>query len=189
MARQKRKQAKRATSHSDFAGADPDTEVLGKLVAEAEKVNAKKHRDVKPEVIRHHIQQIAHAQAIADRAASEAKSKRKILSSKYKTAQIDGIDTVALKKAFIEAARPQSVVVAEQRNMRTYLIAMDVAVGHQWSMFDSPAVDVKAMGEHAGRNGEPQDICPHKPGTEEYVQWMDGYQVGQTSIAGEMRPN
>ena len=148
MAKPKPRKAKpkRATSHSDFAGAGHDADALAKLVADAEKANARSSKPLPPKLIRHHIQQIRLAQAETDQAKAHAASKRKILANRYKVASMDGMDTVALKKAFIEAGRPQAVVVAEQRNIRLYLIQMDAAVGHQWSLFDSPVVRREGAG-------------------------------------------
>jgi hypothetical protein len=187
--RVKKPKPKRATSHADFAGAEPDTSELGRLVAEAEKANAKAAKPVPLKLLKHHIQQIQQAEAVSDQAKAHAASKRKILANRYKTAAMDGIDPADMKRAFKLAKLPQGVVVVSERNVRAYLIAMDVAIGHQWSLFDSPKVDVKAMGEHAGKNGEPPDNNPHKPGTEEHVLWTEGHQMGQASIAEEMRPN
>jgi hypothetical protein len=177
---------RKPTSHADFAAPGHDGgDALEKLVVEAEKANAKAGKPLPPKLIRHHIQQITLAQATSDQAKGVAASKRKILANKFKTAAMDGMDVPALKRAFKTAQRPMAEVVAEERNVGLYLQHMDVEIGHQWSMFDSPAVDVRAQGEHAGKNGEPPD-CPHKPGTEEFDLWMTGHRDGQASLAREM---
>lgn len=186
----KRKAAKpkRATSHSDFATKHADDSQLAELVADAEAKNAQRNKPIPSSLIRHHIKQITMAQAASDQAKANAASKRKILTNKFKTAAVDGIDVEALKRAFKIADRPMPEVVAEERRVGEYLIEMDVKIGHQWSMFDSPSVDVKAQGEHAGRNGEHADTNPHIPGTDEHVLWSEGHQIGQAAIAAGIKP-
>jgi hypothetical protein len=188
MAKRRRKsvKSKRATSHSDFAGKEPDVAEMRRLTAEAEKANTAKPVD--PDLIRHHIKLIAAAAAISAQAKATAASKRKILTNRYKAAGVDGMDIAALKRAFIIAELPIGEVVTEERNLGLYLRCMDVEIGHQWSLFDSPEIDIKAQGEHAGKNGEGIESNPHKPGTEEYMQWLENYQKGEASIAQSMGP-
>lgn len=187
-AKPKRKGAKpkRATSHSDFAGNGADDNQLQTLVADAEAKNRKSEKKIPRSLIEHHVKQIVTAQAVCDQAKANAASKRKILTNKFKAAAIDGIDVDALKDAFKIAAKPMPEVITHQRHVGEYLPLIEgpsSELGHQWSMFDSPAVDVKAQGEHAGRNGEHRDTNPHKPGTEARVLWDEGHAIGQSAIA------
>lgn len=196
--RTRKPKQKRATSHSDFAGKKPNEGTLDKLVADGEAKNKKITDGPKPSLRQHHIKQITLAQAASDQAKGKAASARKILSNKFKAAAQDGMDVAALKRAFKNAERPMPEVVAEERNVGLYLRDMGVEIGHQWSLFDSPNIDVKAQGEHAGRNGEHADTNPHIPGSEEYVIWAEGHSIGQSAIAAgigksespaEARPN
>jgi len=48
----------------------------------------------------------------------------------------------------------------------------------------APEVDAKLQGFNAGKNGEPGDNNPHKPGTPEFVQFAEGWVEGQGKLQG-----
>lgn len=60
----------------------------------------------------------------------------------------------------------------------------DSPLATQLSLFQNllapePVVDVALQGLNAGKNAEPIDNCPYKPGTEDYIKWRDNWEIGQ----------
>lgn len=179
---------KRATQHADFAGADADKEAIERLASAAAKANAKAGHnsgEVPDETIARHVDLIKAAELEWREARDKAAELQGVLRNRYKVAKGDGIDIDSMRLAFRIAERTSGEVVSEQRAVGRYLRIMGSPLGKQWSLFDdgeaeegkpaSGALDAELQGQAAWRNKEPAENNPFTPGTENFVQWAQGY--------------
>jgi ribosome modulation factor len=201
--RKKPTRGRRATDHADFTGSTANRRAVERLAASGERKTKRRRKGEgngslgldggnvggpSDECIHRHVRDIRGQQARLKSALKKASDERKTLNAYYKSAEGDGMDTAALKKAFKDSDRPMGEVVAERRNIARYEKIMGGPVGTQWSLLDGDnaiALDAYAQGEHAGMNGEPRDNCPFLPGSEDYNRYMAGWQAGQMRLGKE----
>lgn len=192
---------KRATNHSDFAGPDADAEAIEKLASAAAKENAKAGKNAGPisdEALARHIDLIQAAELEYDEARDATAVKSGILRNRYKVAKNDGADIEALKLALKLAKRTSGEVVTEHRNVGRIIRLMNLPIGHQFNLFSVPedeaaeaagkpnAMDAELQGQAAYRNSEPVINNPFQPGTQEHVDWRQGWNNAQTATARNM---
>lgn len=107
-----------------------------------------------------------------------------------KAAKDDGCNVDAILEARELHAKDHTIVVVDYRDIGRVLRLIRSPLAVQLELFadqalSSPA-NARLAGFHAGQNGESADNNAHKPGTEEHVQWRQGWGEGQASIAAKM---
>lgn len=193
---------KRATGHADFAGPDAAKEAIETLSRAAAKVNAKAKNtgEVSDEALLRHIDLIKAAEAEYDEARDETSKRSGVLRNRYKVAKEDGVDIESLKLALKLAKRTSGEVVTEHRNVGRYIRLMSLPIGTQFGLFEvpadkeaegadrGPAMDAELQGQASYRNSEPRENNPFQPGTQEHVDWGQGWNNAQTHTAMSMKP-
>jgi hypothetical protein len=191
MARRKKRPKRRAVGHSDFAGPKGDPKVLQELAAEAAEANKK--AEASDKLIDHHLKLIKVAQANFENSKATTAARRKVLNNRFKVAESDGIPKKAMKRALEIEGTPAHKTIEEEQMVGRILRRLEVGIGHQWGLFDSPKmvdeVLPEAAGERAGAAGISADANPHDPGTEKHVKWRAGWGTGQKTITDRMGPS
>jgi hypothetical protein len=210
MAKRKRP-ARRATDHADFAGRKANKAEVKRLsAAGATNRRSRKKKAVgngdmplplegggnvgepSEECVIRNFKDVRAAIARRDKARQHARDLSRIVTNYFKSAGTDGMDVRAMKRMLEDAKRPVGVVVAERRATQRYeQIDGSPLGGAQWNLFDedgkSAAIDAYAMGEHAGLNGEPRDniVTQFAPGSENHERALAGWASGQAKLARE----
>jgi hypothetical protein len=145
----------------------------------------------KEDVYRRWLSKIETADAIYQRAADAAKSRKGELGSIYAAAEEDGVNIAAVKKARKEHKQDHLTVAQDYDDMGFVLRMMKSPLAVQLNLF-APAVrdeetNVAIAGELAGRRGDPIDENPHDVGTAFYVTWRAAHDRGQKALQDGLR--
>lgn len=203
MAKRAKKKDALPQDHADFAGKDADPAQiaeLGEAAAAADKRGKRGHNKgpLSEETAKMHISLIQEARTNWRALRDEATKGSGVLRNRIKIAKGDGLDTTALLKALDEADRPAGAVITEHRNMTRYLTLMGSPLGTQLSLLEdatadgddrptnSSAMDAELQGQHAWSNGEPVANVPFTPGSEEFAQWVAGWNAAQHNAVVKM---
>ena len=128
------------------------------------------------ETIERHVRKITQTGA----ALETAKGKHR---QAYADAKDDGVNTDALKLALkLHLKRDHGVVVTDYADAGRILKIMDSPLATQLDLFqDLNAAEPPpyAEGLKAGRNAEDAQNNPHKPGTDPFQRWAEGWGAGQ----------
>lgn len=190
---------RRAENLGDFAGPDADRENIEKLAKAAEDANNKighNSGDPADEVIKRNADAIEVALVEIDAALRIVQTARAGLSVARKNAKTDfgskgWVDSVEAAVKLKRAAEKggSGEIVTEHRQMGRILRLLDTPLGHQYGLFASiedgdktatngsatSAMDAELQGQAAWRNKEPAENNPFTPGTENFVQWAQGF--------------
>lgn len=141
---------------------------------------------VSDDVILSHMAKIDRTGKDMAKAKEEYDQKKGVHQSAFKAAKEVGIDIDALRFTRKTMKRDAGVVVQEFAQVHRMLTLAKHELGaDQLDLFGGitaatvAAVDPKQQGIMAGRNAEPADVNPHKPGSEEFVTWAEGWEAGQ----------
>lgn len=200
---------RRAENLGDFAGPDADIENIEKLSAAAAKANGAGHNSGEPpdEVIKRNADAIEVALVELDAALRIVQGARASLGVARKTAKTDlgskaWVDSVvAAVKLKREAEKGGSgEIVSEHRQMGRVLRLLDTPLGHQYGLFAlldggseaaaaPTAMDAELQGQHAQRNNESISNNPFTPGSENFVQWEQGWNNAMAAQVRKMGPS
>lgn len=126
-------------------------------------------------------------------AADDLRGEKGKLNGIYTAMKESGISRArinVLKKTIKEEKRAAADRLAEAREMAWQAKVINspaVQLGLFGDLLKEPSLDeYRAMGEHAGRNGESIDEAPGKPGSPENKAYCDGWHVGQKENADKL---
>ena len=136
--------------------------------------------NVPDEVIERHVRKITQTGA----ALETAKGKHR---QAYADAKDDGVNTDALKLALkLHLKRDHGVVVTDYADAGRILKIMDSPLATQLDLFqelNAAEPPPYAEGLKAGKNAEDAQNNPHKPGTDPFQRWAEGWAAGQSENA------
>lgn len=128
------------------------------------------------------------AEAIA--AASGERGALRGIYGAMKESGITRMRIEVLKKTLKEELRPPAERVREAREMAWQAKTLNspaVQLGLFGDMLKEPSLEeYRAMGEHAGRQGETIDQAPGKPDSPEHKAFCEGWHVGQKENADKL---
>ena len=144
------------------------------------------------EVFQRHLDKIRPAVGKLNKIAEGARRQRAIVSDLYDRALKDGCNRKGFKNAIDLMAKGADEVAIEQRTTGRILrlaehpLVMDHGLFPDLPRAAKPVSPYQAgliVGRAAGRIDE----CPHKPGSESFIEWRDGYEAGQRTNRESLR--
>lgn len=126
-------------------------------------------------------------------AADDLRAEKGKINGIYSAMKESGISRqriAVLKKTIKEEKRAAVDRMAEAREMAWQAKVINspaVQLGLFGDLLKEPSLEeYKAMGEHAGRNGESIDEAPGKPGSPENAAYCEGWHIGQKENADKL---
>ncbi len=85
-------------------------------------------------------------------------------------------------------------MVSDERRYRQLLVLMDSPLGTQFTLWQvepegatsKPSMEPELAGQHAWSNKEPRQNNPYQQGTEEFVQWDNGWVAAETHATAQI---
>lgn len=147
--------------------------------------------NVSDEAYKRWLSKIETADAAYVRARDIATKRKGELGQIYEAAEEDGCNITAIKEARKKHKLEHTQVAADYVEMGRVLRLMQSPLAVQLSLFTPPdwPEEVRAGldGKLAGKNGEPIDNCPFKPGSMAFVAWRDNWEAGQAELRKGLR--
>ena len=136
------------------------------------------------EVFQRHLDKIRPAVGKLNKIAERARRQRAIVSDLYDRAGKDGCNRKGFVSAIALMAKAADEVALEQRTTGRILRLAEHSLVTDHGLFPDLPFATKpltpyAAGQKVGRAGGSIDECPHKPGSEDFIEWRDGYEAGQ----------
>jgi hypothetical protein len=136
------------------------------------------------EVFQRHLAKIRPAVGKLNKAVEAARRQRAVVSDLYDRAGKDGCNRKGFTNAIAIMAKPADEVAIEQRTTGRILRLAEHALVNDHGLFpDLPFADKPPSPYQAGlivgRAAGSIDECPYKPGSEDFIEWRDGYEAGQ----------
>jgi hypothetical protein len=126
--------------------------------------------------------------ALAENALRNARSR---LGNLYQQAEKDGCNRAAIKSARRKMVRDTGAVIVDAKAEAQVLRILQSPLQLQFNLFggivETKPVNPYLAGQQAGRNAEPIDNNPHKPGTEDFDLWRQGWHSGQEGNRQSLR--
>ena len=147
--------------------------------------NGRLHDGLPPdEVFQRHLDKIRPAVAKLKKIVETARRARATLTDLYDRADKDGCNRKGFKNAIAILDKTADEVALEARTTGRVLRLAEHPVVVDHGLFpDLPfapkPLSPYAAGQVVGRAGGSIDECPHKPGSEDFIEWRDGYESGQ----------
>lgn len=136
------------------------------------------------EVFSRHLDKIRPAVGKLNRIVETARQQRAAVGKLYAAAEKDGCNRKGFTAAVAILAKPTDEVALQQRTTGRVLRVAEHPLVTKYGLFaDLPLaakpVSPYAAGQTVGRAGGSLDECPHKPGSENFIEWRDGHESGQ----------
>lgn len=136
------------------------------------------------EVFNRWLDKIRPAVGKLNKIVESARRQRAVVSDLYDRAGKDGINRKGFKDAIAVMAKAADEVALEQRTTGRVLRLAEHALVTEHGLFPDLPLSAKpqsayAMGQKVGRAGGSLDECPFQPGSENFIEWRDGYEAGQ----------
>lgn len=183
----------------EFLGKDPEQEAIAKI-AEARAAAEKEKGDNGGPILDENAWRRASLELVAEQIEFDALGEkvaevRGRISSIKKVAEKCGVDWDVVKLYAKYAKRIRigetGEIVTEQRRLASLMKIMDCPLHTQFGLFPElveetgapsrPGMDAELQGQHAYRNKEPRENNPFQPGTQEHVDWGQGWNAAQTA--------
>jgi hypothetical protein len=144
------------------------------------------------EVFQHHLGKIRPAVGKLAKITESARRQRAIVADLYDRAGKDGINRKGFKDAIAIMAKAADEVALEVRTTGRILRIAEHALVVDHELFPDLPVAAKPRSPYQsglmiGRAGGSLDECPHKPGSEPFIEWRDGYEAGQRANRDSLR--
>ena len=144
------------------------------------------------EVFQHHLGKIRPAVGKLAKIAESARRQRAIVSDLYDRAGKDGCNRKGFKDAIAVMAKSADEVALEQRTMGRILRLAEHSLVLDHGLFPDLPFAAKPRSPYQsgliiGRAAGSLDECPHKPGSEAFIEWRDGYEAGQRTNRESLR--
>jgi hypothetical protein len=136
------------------------------------------------EVFQRWLDKIRPAVGKLKKIVESARRQRSVVSDLYDRAGKDGCNRKGFKDAIAIVDKPADEIAIETRTTGRILRLMEHPLVMDHGLFPDlpfaakPATPYQA-GLVVGRAGGSIDECPHKPGSEDFIEWRDGYEAGQ----------
>jgi hypothetical protein len=135
------------------------------------------------EVFNRHLLKIRPAVGKLAKLSESVRRQREALSQLYEAADKDGCNRKGFKAALALIDKPADEVSVEQRTVGRILKLIEHPLVTDHGLFPDLPLTPKpptpyAAGYRVGQSGW-TDECPHRPGTEEYIEWTAGHDAGQ----------
>lgn len=143
---------------------------------------------VPDEVYARHLDKIERTGRAMERAKEAYDQAKSAHQNAYKQAGEDGCDKDAIRLARKLDKQDHGIIHTTYSNVARVLNLMGSKLGsEQLGLFDNlpgalPVPTALEMGERAGRAGDPMSGGGHKPGTEAFAQWEEGWRIGQQTL-------
>jgi hypothetical protein len=129
-----------------------------------------------------------------EKAVKALQSARQELGQIYRQAKEEGIpaERVAqLKKTIKERKRDAAEILVEERERAWQHSTLESQLAEVLPFFETltappTLTEIEIMGEHAGKNNEPPENNPYKPGSAPFTHWESGRKKGQRASAGKV---
>jgi hypothetical protein len=136
------------------------------------------------ETFQHHLDKIRPAVGKLKKLVEAASRQRKTVNDLYDKAGKDGCNRKGFKDAIAVMAKAADEVALEQRTMGRILRLAEHPLVMEHGLFPDLPFAAKPpspyqAGLTVGRAAGSIDECPHKPGSEAFIEWRDGYEAGQ----------
>jgi hypothetical protein len=135
-------------------------------------------------VFARHLDKIRPAVGKLNKLIEGTRRQRKVVSELYEAAEKDGCNRKGFVNAIAIMAKPADEVAIQTRTTgRVLRIASHTLVTEHGLFADLPVqakpLSPYAAGQIVGRAAGSIDECPYKPGSEDFIEWRDGYESGQ----------
>jgi hypothetical protein len=195
MARKKKTPAKPLLGAEQFAGADADREAIEKIAAARAAAEQEKAGDNGGPLMDEAAWERAVNQLMAEQIDIEAMMEqvaeaRGRISSIRKVAKSCGVDWDVVKVYATYQKRIRKgetgAIVTEHRRLGALMKHLNCPLYTQFALFPEEAkpangkaapagMDAELQGQHAHSNGEPRDNNPFQAGTQDHVDWSQGW--------------
>jgi hypothetical protein len=144
------------------------------------------------ETFQRHLDKIRPAVAKLKKLVETAARQRAVVSDLYDRAGKDGCNRKGFKDAIAVMAKAADEVAIEQRTMGRILRIAEHALVADYGLFPDLPFAAKPPSPYqsgliVGRAAGSLDECPHKPGSEAFIEWRDGYEAGQRTNRESLR--
>ena len=144
------------------------------------------------ETFQRHLDKIRPAVGKLSKIVESARRQRAIVSDLYDRANKDGCNRKGFKNAIDLMAKAADEVAVEQRTTGRILRIAEHALVMDHGLFpDLPRaakpVSPYQAGLIVGRAGGRIDECPYLPGSENFIEWRDGWEAGQRTNRESLR--
>jgi hypothetical protein len=144
------------------------------------------------EVFQRHLDKIRPAVGKLNKIVESARRQRAVVSDLYDRAGKDGCNRKGFTNAIALMVKPADEVAIEQRTTGRILRLAEHALVTDHGLFPDLPFAAKpqtpyASGQKVGRAGGSLDECPHKPGSEDFIEWRDGHEAGQRANHESLR--
>lgn len=147
---------------------------------------------VPDETIERHLKTIRAKLKAMEPILDDLNEARGVYRNARKLAKKEGVNLDAVDIILNLENLDQGKVLVDHADAGRYLRIMESPLATQLELFQNleppaPEVDARLQGRQAGGNAEPAENNPHKPGSEQFQAWAEGWAEGQNDNAEAFR--